>query len=156
MPLGYIRGRLIELMREEKALYDALLQRVVTLGSRAFALDETRTSVYVDGTTNILDQPEFEDVERMKSLFKTFEQKSRLVAILNACLSAHGVRITIGHENPDPSLRDMSLVTASCSVDGESWGLGVIGSTRMEYARVIALVDSVARGVARALDEERA
>ena len=54
-------------------------------------------------------------------------------------------------------LKDMALVAASCAVQGEaSWGLGVLGSTRMEYARVMALVDHVARTLARTLQESRA
>src|SRR4029453_2617653 len=98
------------------------------------------------GTSNILEQPEFEDLARMRSLFKTFEEKSRLVKILNGCLSGEGGRIIIGHENPDPDLRDMALVTARYPLAGEpGFGLGVMGSTRMEYARMIALVDHVGR-----------
>jgi heat-inducible transcriptional repressor len=93
----------------------------------------------------------------MRALFKTFEEKSRLVKILNACLSGDGLRIIIGHENPDPELHDMAMVTARYALDGEpGFGLGVMGSTRMEYARMITLVDHVGRAVARALAELRA
>jgi len=157
MALAAIRGRLLHLMGEEKALYDTLIRRVVSIGERAFATDAEADSVYLDGTANILDQPEFEDIARMRSLFKTFEEKSRLVKILNACLSGDGVRIIIGHENPDPDLRDMALVTARYPLDGDpGFGLGVMGSTRMEYAHVIALVDHVGRAVAQALAELKA
>jgi heat-inducible transcriptional repressor len=104
----------------------------------------------------MLEQAEFEDLGRMRSLLRTFEEKDRLVKILNACLSGGGVRVIIGHENPDPELRAMTLVTASYSVAGEAaWGLGVMGSTRMPYARVMALVDHVARTLARTLQELR-
>jgi heat-inducible transcriptional repressor len=62
--------------------------------------------------------------------------------------------VFIGHEVPDPELQDLSLVTASYAVDGEKgWGLGVLGSTRMEYARIVSVVDHVARVVAQALQE---
>lgn len=157
MTLAAIRGRLLEMMREEKALYDSLLKRVVCVGERAFAAAGDDVSVYLDGASNILEQPEFEDVRRMRALFRTFEEKGRLVKILNACLSGGGVRVIIGHENPDPELKSMTLVTASYPVEGEaSWGLGVMGSTRMEYARVMALVDHVARTLARSLQEHPA
>jgi len=60
--------------------------------------------------------------------------------------------VLIGHENPDPELRDLSLVAATCHVEGaSSFGLGVLGSTRMEYAHVVALVDHVARAVSDVL-----
>lgn len=155
--LAVIRTRLLDLMREEKALYDSLLKHVISVGERAFAADEGGGSVYLDGTANIIDQPEFDDVERMRALFKTFEEKGRLVKILNACISGQGLRIVIGHENPEPDMRDLSLVTAAYPVEGEAgWALGVMGSMRMEYVRVVALVDEVAREVSGALTELRA
>jgi len=148
MTLSAIRTRLLDLMKEEKALYDSLLKKVVALGERAFAVPEGEASVYLDGTANILSQREPADLERMRALFRTFEEKSRLVRILNACIAGSGIRVLIGHENPDPELRDLSLVTGTCHVEGApAFGLGVLGSTRMEYAHVVALVDHVARAV---------
>lgn len=156
MTLSAIRARVLEMMSEEKALYDSLLKHVVSVGERAFARQDEGGSVYLDGTSNILDQPEFEDVDRMRALFKTFEEKGRLVRILNACISGEGLRIIIGHENPDPELRDLALVTVGYPLEGDGgFGLGVMGSTRMQYAHVIALVDQVARAVSKALGELR-
>ncbi len=155
MTLAEIRLRLLQLMKEEKALYDSLLQKVVALGERAFS-EAGEASVYLDGTSNILKQPEFEDMERMRALFETFEQKGRLVSILNACLAGEGIRVLIGHENPDPDLRGLSLVTARCRLeDDDGPGLGVLGSTRMEYARVVAIVDHVASAVSDVLRGHR-
>jgi heat-inducible transcriptional repressor len=157
MPLAQIRARLLEMMSEEKALYDSLLQRVVSLGERAFEVHSGGASMYLDGTSNILAQPEFEDAERMRALFRTFEEKSRLVGILNACIAGEGVRVLIGHENPDPELQDLSLVGATCSLDGEpAFGVGVLGSTRMQYAHVVSIVDHVARAVSDVLRGRRA
>jgi heat-inducible transcriptional repressor len=156
VPLGEIRTRLIELMKEEKVLYDTLLKKVAALGARAFAVSPGEASVYLDGTSNILSLPEFEDLERMRALFRTFEEKGRLVRILNACIAGEGIRVFIGHENPDPDLRDLALVTASCAVEGAPGvGLGVLGSTRMEYAHVVSLVDHVARAVSDILRGKR-
>jgi heat-inducible transcriptional repressor len=156
--LSTIRARLLQMMGEEKAAYDSLLQKVVRVGERAFTDDVGRaTSVFLDGTSYILDQASFSDLDRLRSLFKTFEEKNRLVKILNACMAGTGVRILIGHENPEPDLADMAVVTAAYPVDGApGFGVGVLGSTRMEYARVIALVDHVGRGVASALEDLKA
>jgi heat-inducible transcriptional repressor len=155
LSLSAIRERLLELMRADQAQYDELLQKVCSIGARAFAAQDAPASVYLDGASNILGRPEFEDVDRMRALFKTFEQKGRLIRILNACIAGEGVRIVIGHENPDPDLRNVALVTTG--LHGEpGFGLGVMGSTRMEYPRVIALVEHVARAVQQALTEFRA
>jgi heat-inducible transcriptional repressor len=157
MPLSEIRTVLLGLMKEEKALYDSLLRKVAALGERAFSLAPGEASVYLDGTSNILSQPEFEDLERMRALIRTFEEKGRLVRILNACIAGDGIRIVIGHENPDPGLKDLSLVTATCHVEGApGFGLGVLGSTRMEYEHVVCLVDHVARAVSEILRGYRA
>src|SRR5258706_2560885 len=145
MSLSEIRARLLELMTQEKALYDSLLKQVVALGERAFAAEPDAASVYLDGTSNMLSHSGFEDLERMRVLFRTFEEKGRLVKILNACLSGDGVRILIGHENPDPGLRDLAFVTACLPVEGEAgWGLGGMGSTRLGDAPLVAPLDPVA------------
>lgn len=152
LPLSTVRASILELMRADQALYDALLKRVISVGEQAFATESADTSVYLDGTSNMLGHAGFEDIERMRGVFKTFEEKSRLVKILNACIAGEGVRIVIGHENPDPDLRGLALV--STGLPGEpGLGLGVLGSTRMEYARMIALVEHVAGAVQRALLE---
>jgi len=153
--LDAIRARLLILMQQEKALYDSLLKNVVSVGGRAFS-EDGEADLYLEGTSKLLDAPELNDIARMRALFKAFEEKGRLVKILNACLSKDGVRITIGHENPDPDLRQVALVTASVPLDPDgAWGLGVVGSTRMEYGRMIALVEHVARALNQTLKELR-
>lgn len=155
LTLHAIRIRLIELMRQEKAAYDQLLRHVVAVGERAFAEGEPEGgNVFLDGTSHILERAQQEDLEQMRDLFRTFEEKSRLIKILNACIADEGVRIFIGRENLDPGLHEMALVTAAYPVEGDAGlGVGVLGSTRMEYARVVALVDHVAQAVVRALRE---
>jgi heat-inducible transcriptional repressor len=154
MNLLAIRARLLDLMQEEKALYDSLLKRVISVADQAFAPEADGASVYLDGTSNIVGRPEFDDIEKMRALFKTFEEKGRLVKILNECMHGDGIRILIGHENSDPDLHGVAVVATGCPVGGESgWGLGVLGSTRMEYPRIVSIVDHMARSIGRALTE---
>jgi heat-inducible transcriptional repressor len=155
LTIDQIRVRLLELMSEEKALYDSLLAKVVQLGARAFDEDGSEAEVFLDGRSNILDQTGIEDIETMRALFRTFEEKGRLVKILNACVSGEGLRVLIGHENPEPDLRSLSMVTTAQALEGGArWTFGVLGSTRMEYAHVISLVDHVARAAAEILRGE--
>jgi heat-inducible transcriptional repressor len=152
MTLAAIRSRLLEMMSEEKALYDSLQKRVLAVAEQAFGPPSGEASVYLDGASNMLSEAEFEDLERMRTLFRTFEEKGRLVRILNACIAGEGIRVFIGHENPVADLKGLSLVAAPCSVEGDAgWGLGVLGSTRMEYTHVVPLVDHVARALTGAL-----
>jgi heat-inducible transcriptional repressor len=156
MTLREIRLRLLDLMREERTLYDALLRRVVMLGQEACREeDESDASrVYLDGASNILDQPELVPVERMRAILRAIEEKHRLLKILNACVNDEGVHVLIGHESYDPDLEGLSLVTATYGLDAETrWGIGVLGSTRMRYNRIVALVGQVADSVRSALQE---
>jgi heat-inducible transcriptional repressor len=154
LSLPAVRTRLLALMKEEKALYDSLLKNILSVGARAFDLDDQAGDVYLGASSTLLEQPEFEDALRMRALFRAFEEKSRLVKILNACLDGEGVRIVIGHEIPDPEMQELALVAASYPVDGGGgWRVGVMGAPRMEYARAIAVVDHMARAVSHAVAE---
>ena len=83
-----IRAEILELMREEKALYDRLLRNAILLCDMSLEGEESAGGdVYVDGASNILSKPDFVDVDRMRELFRTFEEKSRLIKILNECVA---------------------------------------------------------------------
>lgn len=156
-----IRAEIVEMMREEKALYDKLLYNAVMLCSRSLEGEEaTAAEVYVDGASNILNKPDFADAERMRELFRTFEEKSRLVKILNECVSrdqslAGEVRVIIGREHNAPSMQNCALITAPYWIGKEVTGtLGVVGPMRIEYARMMAVVNYMARHIEQLMREE--
>jgi len=149
--LSSIRAEIVELMKEEKALYDRLLQNAVLLCERSLEGEEA-SEVYVDGASNILSKPDFVDIERMRELFRTFEEKSRLIKILNQCISHDStyfgdVHVVIGREHPASSLQDCALITAPYRAgSNERVGtLSVVGPMRIEYARIMAMVNYMAR-----------
>ena len=154
LSIDQIRDRIVTEMAQEKALYDQLLRQALTLSQQALA-DEVGTQVYIEGTANILEQPEFADIERMKRLFRAFEQKSQLVDLLDRSRQALGVQIFIGSETPFAEIAGCSLVSASYATrQGTIGSLGVIGPSRMPYSQVIPIVDYTARLVGRLLDGE--
>src|SRR5258708_38666897 len=148
------------LMKEEKALYDRLLRNAMVLCEGSLEGEESAPGdVYVDGAFNILTKPEFASAEKMRDLFHTFEEKSRLIRILNECLSTDSaggsVRVLIGRENDAPSMKHCAVITASYRVGGEVSGtLGVVGPTRIEYGRMMAVVNYLARFIEHALSNE--
>ena len=150
--LSAIRTEIVALMKEEKALYDRLLRNAVLLCERSLEGEETSGDVYVDGASNILTKPDFDDIERMRDLFRTFEEKSRLIKILNECVSHDSsltgdVHVVIGREHPASSMQGCALITAPYRVgSNESAGtIGVVGPMRIEYARIMAMVNYMAR-----------
>jgi heat-inducible transcriptional repressor len=159
-----IRTVILEMMREEKALYDKLLRNAILLCDRSLEGEEATTGeVYVDGASNILTKPDFTDAERMRELFRTFEEKSRLVKILNECVARDhlfpgDVQVVIGREHAAPSMQNCALITAPYRLgSGEAIGtLGVVGPMRIEYARMVAVVNYMARLIERMLREETA
>ncbi len=113
---------------------------------------EKNEQVYSSGMTHILNQPEFRDVERAKSLLETLEQKEIWLNVLAD--EGHGVRVSIGKENPYSDIQDCSLVSATYHVGGHVVGsLGVIGPTRMEYARMVAMVELIASTLSELLTD---
>ncbi len=153
--LDEIRLRLLQEMRAEKDQYDRLLQKAMELGRKALEA-QPEEELYVVGTSNILNLPEFtENLEKMKALFKTFEEKAVILKLLNNSINTEGVQIFIGSENRMPGIEDCSLVVSSYrSGDRVIGTLGVIGPTRMQYARVIPLVDHTAKLLSRLLDQD--
>lgn len=113
---------------------------------------EKNEQVFSSGVTQILNQPEFRDVERAKAFFETLEQKDIWLNLLGD--DARGVQVTIGKENPHNDMKDCSLVTATYHVGGHVVGtLGVVGPTRMEYARMVAMVELMASTLSELLTE---
>ncbi len=158
-----IRAETLELMREEKALYDRLLRNAILLCNMSLEGEEASSAeVYVDGASNILTKPDFVDVERMRELFRTFEEKSRLVKILNECVSRDQmhfpgeVHVVIGREHATPFMQNCALITAPYRIgSSDSIGtLGVVGPMRIEYSRMMAMVNYMARLIERRLSEE--
>ncbi len=155
LSLTALRERVVEEMRNEKNLYDELLRDALRLGVMALTdfPGSAGSDVYVEGTANIMDQPELAvDLERMKLIFEAFEEKGRLVKILDRSLSDGGVRIWIGSESKVEAFEGLSFVTAPYGRAGESLGtLGVIGPVRMDYPRIIPLVDFAAGFIGKTL-----
>jgi heat-inducible transcriptional repressor len=141
-------------MAQEKALYDQLVRRAFTLSSAAL-VDESDGDVIIEGTSRFLEQPEFSDLDCMKRIVQTFEQKSALVELLDRGLETKGVQVIIGSETEHTALSDCSLITAAYSGKRGTLGtLGVIGPNRMPYATIIPIVDYTASLISRLLDTD--
>lgn len=143
-----LKARIIREMQVEKNLYDELLAKALSLGAKVLQQEggAEECEVFVEGKVNIIDQPEFrDDFERMRNLFAAFEEKSLLVKILDKSIEDGGVHIYLGSEFMVKDFEGLSFVTAPYSREGELLGtLGVIGPVRMNYSRIIPLVDYTA------------
>lgn len=152
-----IRSEILALMKREKALYDSVVRNAILLCELSLEDEESGSAeVFLDGASNIFGKPEFSSAEQMRDLFRTFEEKSRLVKILNECVAgdptAGNVKVLIGQENITSSLKNCAVITASYHVGSDVSGtLGVVGPTRIEYGRMMAVVNYLARFIERAI-----
>jgi heat-inducible transcriptional repressor len=131
----------LQKMRSDLYARIDLLNHMLQLLEESSAESDGR--VFLGGTSNILNQPEFKDVEKVKHLLSLFEEGERLSFVLETSLD--GVSIRIGTENLITEMSDCSLVTASYQLHDRPVGaIGVLGPTRMEYAKVIAVIEHIA------------
>jgi heat-inducible transcriptional repressor len=150
--ISEVRKRLLEDLKNTHQNMDALMMRAVTLAHDVVAAAERTDDCVIAGQTNLMEFGELANMERLKHLFDAFNQKREILHILDRCIEADGVQIFIGEESGYDLLDDCSLVTTAYRVDDQVVGvLGVIGPTRMDYQRVIPIVDVTARLLAAAL-----
>lgn len=146
--LSEIRTLVDAELASERSRCDTLQQQALHLQQQALP-DET-SHVIVQGQANllshILDEAQPPDPERLKALFRALEDKSVLLRLLEQTETASGIQVFIGAESSIPELADFTVVTRPYGTGDLAVGvLGVIGPTRMNYSKVIALVDFTAQ-----------
>lgn len=155
LSLNEAKTRLEKEQASAKAELDALTQKVIEAGLATWsgALDG-KQSLIVRGQANLLkDVSGLENLERIRQLFDDLETKRDLVQLLGLAERGDGVHIFIGSENKLFSLSGSSLIVAPFKDERNKivGVLGVIGPTRLNYARIIPMVDFTARLVGRVL-----
>lgn len=153
LPLAEAKQRIMEQMEAERDQYDRILSRVWNSSRRV--LETEQQDVYIDGQSHILDYPEFsEDLQKMKSLLRAFEEKEILLQLLDMAMEGLGIQVYIGGENQLEEMADCSLIATTYHQRGVPLGtLGLIGPKRMDYSRLIPLVDFTAKAVGAKLEE---
>jgi heat-inducible transcriptional repressor len=152
LSLAEAKQKIMEELKKEKVLFDKLMYRALQLSQKALE-DEGEGNLFIEGTTNIMQSPEFADMEKMRVLIQAFEEKTKIVKLLDKALSVQGIQIFIGAENELNAMVNCSVVTAPYSKENYTLGtLGVIGPTRMDYSSIIPIVDYTARIVGKILD----
>jgi len=134
---------------------DSLHTRWRAVTEQVVAMLRGRT-LYVSGAINMLDHPEFWDIETTRELLRTFEHKDRLADLMTSLAADEGVRVTIGEENPVDAMRECTLITSTYMYRDQVLGiLGVVGPRRLPYPDVITIVNETARHVTDALSRAR-
>jgi len=109
---------------------------------------EEEPELFIDGASRIFEQPEFQDLSKMRILLHAFDEKLSFMNALTASDQESGVHVRIGRENDLGELEDVSLVTKDCYLKNMPiGGVTVVGPTRMKYSKMVSVVDYVADGI---------
>ncbi|MFJ7974993.1 heat-inducible transcriptional repressor HrcA [Peribacillus sp. NPDC096379] len=139
VPLAELRDKIY------KEVAVLLSQHIHNYGTLVTSLAETLDiakppKLFFGGKTNMLKQPEFHDIDKVSSLLSLIEQEQGLYEIMKQ--NPAGIHVKIGRENNNVLLEDCSLITATYSVGQQQVGtIAILGPTRMEYSRVISLLE---------------
>ncbi|GIP39579.1 heat-inducible transcription repressor HrcA [Paenibacillus sp. J31TS4] len=146
VPLLQLRARLYNEISEELTRYVNGCEELVKALETAIDTDE-QDRIYMSGTTNMLIQPEFKDVDKLKHLLDLLGETPTIARLLTSI--PEGIQVRIGTENSLDAIADCSLITASYSLGGQNLGtIGILGPTRMDYARVLSLLDHLSKDMA--------
>ncbi len=115
-----------------------------------FNQDESK-EVFIEGTTNIFNHPEFRDIVKARDFMSILDKKASLSKLLCNYAEQEGIRVRIGNENDMSGIKEYSLVTATYNLaDIVVGSIGIIGPTRMEYPKVISSM----RYIKKIMDKE--
>lgn len=133
---------------EDKLIFSSLLQAVRKMTGR-----RQEQKVFLGGTKQLLNQPEFRDVERVRNLLGILEEEKVLKDLLQGGEDS-GLKVTIGSENKFTGIQDCSMVQATYHLNGQIVGtMAVLGPTRMEYGKVISVMDYLHKYLKTILDK---
>ena len=153
LTLREIRDRLLKLMSRERDRIHELLDNAIALAQQALGTVE-KPELMVEGTEVVLTQPELADIERVRRLLETFTDKAELVRMLNQLIGGPGTQVIIGEDSELTSDLDFSLVATTYGSGDRILGtLGIFGPSRMEYDKVVPLVDFLGKTVSATLAE---
>ncbi len=142
-------------VEQERNEYNTLMKSVEQLYQQgALATDDSPQVVFVEGAANLVVGEQ--DRNNLQQLLKTLEEKQKIVELLGAYLDTRqeAVRVVIGLDQTDPSLRNLVLIGSPARVGGEVRGsLAILGPTRMDYQHAITAVSYIARMFDKVLNE---
>ena len=144
MDLQYkLEQETLSVLKQHVNMADSIIQSLLTGVS-----SQTEGKVYVGGKTNMLNQPEFHDLNKARMLIDLMEKESQVQSLIQP--NRKGIQIRIGSENNHFAMENCSVITTSFSLGEEQGAIAIIGPTRMDYQRVVALLELMGNGLSQA------
>jgi len=151
--LGEVRANLVRELDGARRRLKGMYRRALRLARDAFASDLER-DFFFDGTVNLPGQPEFADLGNMRELLHLLEERTRLLELLDRTMEGGRIKVSLGRETKLDVGPDYGFIASPYGGGEHSRGVvGIIGPLRMDYARVVPLVDYTARMLSQVLSK---
>ncbi|MBK8981377.1 MAG: heat-inducible transcription repressor HrcA [Ignavibacteria bacterium] len=142
LTLELIRKTYVERIGEYRHKEPELIQSFMDSFEKLYADEESCNKIYIGGTGDLIMQPEFENPKNFKEIINLAEDKNLVIHIFDKDVSGENkVQISIGEENKDVKLKNYSVITTSYNFGGVKGNIGVIGPKRMNYAKMVSLLE---------------
>ena len=152
MPLLDVRDAVAARLEMDRSLYDELLRRALRLAQASLEDISRQQAFSVEGASALIETgADGVSLATLRALLEMMDQKERMLHLLNEYIDGPGLTVIIGAEHTAPGLRSFSLIAATAVDGGATRTVGVIGPTRIDYSRTIALVDGTTQAVSRVL-----
>lgn len=158
IPLIHVKTKLRKMMIEERnSFFHVLKQAIELIDSSALIIDE-KMRFHLEGLSNFLNLPGFDNSDMIRSLIKLLDEKATLTSLVNEVMQEDGrkrkIRVFIGQENTLSFMNNCAIVLGTYEIDNQIiGGLGIIGPKRMDYGKAIATVEYVAEMLSEALNK---
>jgi heat-inducible transcriptional repressor len=147
-----IRDSFVDRVKDVKGEHAGLIRLFIESVDQLFTDSKERDKFLIGGTKNIIEHPEFVDPKNFRSVIELIENEDIIVHLLEKHDELQkGFVVTIGSENKDETAKEYSFITGTYDAEGVTGRVGIIGPTRMNYSKVIPLVDYVAQTIAKML-----
>lgn len=148
-----IRKIILKEMDSDRATFDRLISRAMKICEEV--MHSGPNTVFISGLSEVLELPDFSDIERIRAIMKTIEDKHMIIKLLDMLSENDGIKVVIGSENPVTGKMRISVITSPYREGDRQVGtIGIIGPTRMDYVRAMAIVDATARYISERLSEK--
>lgn len=154
--LGELRDLFARRLQDDRVQVDSLRHRAFELARQVAEAKSEPAGVWIEGQAKLFDHPEFSDVDRMRQLVVALNEQETLLALLDRTIQAKSMQIFLGSEAGDLAGGAASVVAAPYTEGGKLAGtIAVLGPTRMDYPKVVPLVEATASAVSAALERVR-
>ncbi len=149
-PLRFLKDNFLDLIGDSVYFHTPLVRLFIDSLDKIFELYKTTERIHIAGAQSMLSHPEFEDLHKVKGVIELIESEDMIIHILDQNERYEpGARVFIGSEMQKQELEDFSLIVSGYSIGSATGSIGLIGPKRMNYSKMLALVQYVANVISK-------